>query len=625
MAEPDGSPVSERRFSLTRVSWGGREVSALLLLGLVFVSLSGLLQLTSVTRLAAEDAATQCGLVTQALIKGINYRLSLGQEDPLAGLADDPMLGQALSVAASHAPSIAWVAICDSTGIALVHTNPTQIGTLLGYSPALPQPKSFAEGLNVLFSLRRPPFTYAYDRVLKVEDRPFLSIRIGVGDALLRARVSEAFRRGLVVAVVQLALAIGLGLLLSRFVQGRVRMLEAGVQAIREGRFDARIPETGGDEFRRLARDLNLLSAQFARERAGHGEASEHAGGDGGGPARQGQAAAELLGDAILAIGPDHRIVLANEEAGRLLGLPAKQLTQKKLEEAFPSDHPVRQLVTQLHAGRERSLVAPLQSAGRVAVAHRVPGGGSLVELKWAWQQEELHALVDHSRVVSRLAQMSAGVAHEIGNPLENISLQLHTLRDAHELSDEEVQSHVTVAAQNVQKVQRAITGFLTVARLRRPDPSEIRLDSLLEDALQSRQAEADLAGIELVLEVGRDPSGREIVFEADRQVLLQAIDNLIKNAIQAGPSREGKVWLRGGIDGAEVRIEVEDSGPGIPLENREQVFQLYFTTKRGGTGVGLALVRQAVELHAGTVTLDSEMGRGTRFILSLPLSARAH
>ncbi|MFN8548041.1 MAG: ATP-binding protein [Candidatus Eisenbacteria bacterium] len=402
-------------------------------------------------------------------------------------------------------------------------------------------------------------------------------------------------------------------------------MLEAGVQAIREGRFDARIPETGSDEFRRLARDLNLLSAQFARERANHGEAREGSSGNGNAEAREGRAAAELLGDAILAIGPDHRIVLANEEAGRLLGLAPKQLTQRRLEEAFPADHPVRQLVTQLHSGQERSLVAPLQSAGRVAVAHRVPGGGSLVELKWAWQQEELHALVDHSRVVSRLAQMSAGVAHEIGNPLANISLELETLRDAHELSDDEVQSHVTVASQNVQKVQRAITGFLTVARLRRPDPTEIRLDALLEDAAQSRQAEADLAGIELVLEIGRDAEGRAIVFEADRQVLLQAIDNLIKNALQAGPSREGKVWLRGGLERDTVRIEVEDSGPGIAEENREQVFQLYFTTKRGGTGVGLALVRQAVELHAGTVTLDSALGRGTRFILALPLSARAH
>ncbi|MFN8548042.1 MAG: hypothetical protein U0527_08790 [Candidatus Eisenbacteria bacterium] len=168
MAPPDDPGSSTRRFSLNRVSWGGREVSALLLLGLVFVLLSGLLQLTSVTRLAAEDAATQCGIVTQSLIKGIGYRLGQEQADPLAGLAEDPVLAQALSVAASHAPSIAWVAICDSTGIALVHTNPAQIGTLVGYSPALPQPKSFAEGLNVLFALRRPPFTYAYDRVLKV-------------------------------------------------------------------------------------------------------------------------------------------------------------------------------------------------------------------------------------------------------------------------------------------------------------------------------------------------------------------------------------------------------------------------------------------------------------------------
>ena len=607
-------------FGFDRLSWGGRQVLALLLLGLILVTLSGLLQLTSVTRLAAEDAATQCGLVTQSLLKGVERRVRDLPDDPLTGIADDPTLLQTLSVAASHAPSIAWVAICDSTGVALVHTNPAQVGTLVGYSPALPQPKSFGEGLKVLLSLRRPPFTYAYDRVLKSNERQFLSIRIGVGDALLRARVSEAFRRGLVVASIQLALAIGLGYLLSRFVQSRIRMIEAGVQALREGRFEERIPETGSDEFRRLARDLNLLSAQFQRERGAPRGTTEQAEGR-----KESRAAAELLGDALVALGPEGRIALINEAAGRLLGLDSRTAHGKRLTEILVDGHPLHDLLSRLEHGKERSLVAALDGSSRVAVAHRVPGGGALIELKWAWQQEELHALVDHSRVVTRLAQMSAGVAHEIGNPLAAISLELETLRDAHELSQDEVQSHVTTASQKVQQVQRAITGFLTVARLRRPNPTHIRLEELLEEVIHNRQAEADLAGLDLALEVARDHDGNEITLEADRQVLLQAIDNLLKNAIQAGSSRDGTVWLRGSSENGSARIEVEDSGPGIPEENREQVFQLYFTTKRGGTGVGLALVRQAAELHGGEVALDTEVGRGTRFIVTLPLSAVGH
>ncbi len=632
-----------------RLSWGGRQVLALLLLAVILVLISGLNQLTSVIRLATEDATTQCGLVSQSLVKAIDRRLRDRPDDPLRDLEQDGRIEQAIEVAASHAPSVAWVALCDSTGIALVHSNAAQVGTLLGYSPALPQPRSTLEATRVLLSLRRPAFTYAVDRALRIGDRPFLTIRVGVGDALLRARVAEAFRRGMFAALVQLALAIGLGFLLSRFMAARLRMLEAGVQAIREGRFEERIPETGADEFRRLARDLNLLSEQFQRERGASSVRSASGApagtppmggiggsGDAGGSAKPGASeetqaggttessgeprrSAEILGHALIAVGPDGRVVVANDEAARILGLEAGPLVGRKLEDRLPSGHPLLRLLDEVLRDERRSVVAALGETQRVAVAHRVPGTRAvLLELKWKWEQEELHALVDQSRVVSRLAQMATGVAHEIGNPLAAITLELETLRDAHELSDAEIQSHVTTASQKVQLVQRAISGFLTVARLRRPTPTRFDLAELLEEVATNRQSDADLAGLELVVTAPVEP----IEIEADRQVLLQALENLTRNAIQAGQSREGQIHLRCSADAGHARLEVEDTGPGIPAENRELVFQLYFTTKRGGTGVGLALVRQAVELHGGTVELESDVGRGSRFILSLPISA---
>lgn len=106
----------------------------------------------------------------------------------------------------------------------------------------------------------------------------------------------------------------------------------------------------------------------------------------------------------------------------------------------------------------------------------------------------------------------------------------------------------------------------------------------------------------------------------ADGQVLLQALENLVKNAIDALPSREGRVIIRSRHEHDFIYLSVEDTGPGVPAEIRDKIFKLYFTTKGAGTGVGLALIRQAAEIHGGEILMETETGMGTTFTLKLPL-----
>jgi signal transduction histidine kinase len=592
-----------------RLAWGLRQILAVVSLTAVLIILSGLVELADTVRLAADGAAVESGLITRTLQMQVAQLVSQSVEAPEQSLRLDRRVALVLDAATIEAPSVAWVAICDTSGIALAHTDPDLVGRrLTGPEPrSLPRSHNLGESLRLLVSLRRSPPFYEERAALRLGGRPFATIRVGIAGGLLRARVGDVLRQRLLVAGLQILLALWVGAVLSGILRLRVRQLEEGVTALREGRFHARIPESGVDEFSRLARDLNLLSEQFAR----NGRTPE---------ANTLRETVEMLGDGVLTLGPGLDVVLLNGPAGRALGLDATAMG-KHLSELLAAEHPVRRLVDALAHDGATSLTVPLSDEGqdgrRVAVGHRIAGhGGILVEIKEVAALQRLHSMADQSRILSRLGQMASGVAHEIRNPLQNIQFELSLLRRARDLPADEVEAHVSSALEEMLRLQRAVTGFLKVARLQRLSPAPMRPGELLAEVHHAQETEANLAGLDLELEADDDLP----VLVADREVLRQALQNLVSNAVQALPSKTGQVVLRGHREGSTLVLAVEDSGPGIPLENREKVFTLYFTTKEGGTGVGLALVRQAAEMHRGEITLDSEPGRGTTVAMRLPL-----
>jgi two-component system, NtrC family, sensor histidine kinase HydH len=604
-----------------KLGWGGRQTIALLILAVVLVSISLGLQLTHVLRLATESAASESELITQALLRQIGYVAAARPAEPQRALQEDPRIDLVLQAATAHAPAVVFVAIYDSSQTAIAHTTQGMIGSRLESLEPLPSARGTWESLRFLRSLARSPQVYRIDTPLLLGGSPFATIRVGLAGVLLREQVVEAFRRGLAGALVQIGLAVALGFVLAGIASRRLRQIEAGVTALREGRFDSRIPESGVDEFSRLARDLNLLSEQFQKERQ---DRDSHLG-----SFRQ---TVELLGEGVMTLGPDREVFLMNGPTGRILGIDPSRAKGSRIDEILAEDHPVRLLADRLYAAGAGegsgplTVPMPMRNGGRsyAAIGHRIMGGdapaGVLIEFKEMAALEELHSMTDHSRVLSRLGQMAAGVAHEIRNPLQTINLELGILRGARHLSPEEVDLHVKTALEEIQRLQRAVSGFLKVARLRSLAPAPLQLNELLEEVHQSMEAEANLSGLDLDLDLCADlPATR-----ADREVLRQAIQNLVKNAVQALPSRGRRITLTTRKNDSEILVSVTDTGPGIRPEDQGRVFDLYFTTKEGGTGVGLALVRQALEMHGGDVELRSTPGEGTVVTLRLPIRVPA-
>jgi signal transduction histidine kinase/HAMP domain-containing protein len=598
------------------LGWGARQAVIFCLLAIFLVAISWLLGPISVARLAVNDATDVSKLITQSLLLQIGYLARERPADPLRAIRADPRIDLVLQAATAQAPGVVFVAICDSASTAIAHTNPDRVGTRMDALPALPQGSGFWDSIALVGHLRTAERVYEVRTPLLISGKPFATIRVGIAGGLLRERVNEAFRTGLLVAWIQIVVAIAVGFALARVTTQRLRQLEAGVTALREGRFDTRIPDTGVDEFSRLARDLNLLSEQFQQQER-----------DRDSSIGQVQRTVELLGEGVLTLGPEMEVVLVNGPTGKILELDLARARGKRLGELLPDGHPVRVLVDRVMAeGAETlSIQLPPLADGTVyaGIAHRIAGvdgrsGGILVEFKEASALAELHSLVDHSRVLARLGQMAAGVAHEIRNPLQTISLELDELRGAGDLTAEQVDRRVRIVMEEIQRLQRAVSGFLKVARLRQPTFAPLSVNELLEEIHHSMEPTVNLAGMELELELD-EPLAPTL---GDAEVIRQAVQNLITNAMQAVPSRGGRIVLSSAGGEKEIRIAVADTGPGIPPEILAKVCDLYFTTKDSGTGVGLALVRQAVEMHGGDMRIDSTQGEGTIVTVSLPRRA---
>lgn len=225
----------------------------------------------------------------------------------------------------------------------------------------------------------------------------------------------------------------------------------------------------------------------------------------------------------------------------------------------------------------------------------------------------------DRARVLQRLGEMAAGVAHELRDPLQSLSLSLEAVAAAGN-GDPSLEEPLENARRTVGRLDRGIRGFLTIARVRPAEFQELDLNELLRDVHRELEADANLAGLELELDLA---AGR-VPVTGDPGVLRQAIQNLVRNSIHAQPSRTGRIELRTRMDGDKVWMAVADTGPGIPPENRERVFDLLFTTRQEGTGVGLALVKQVVEMHGGQASIASDPGKQTVVTLELPRLALA-
>jgi signal transduction histidine kinase len=228
---------------------------------------------------------------------------------------------------------------------------------------------------------------------------------------------------------------------------------------------------------------------------------------------------------------------------------------------------------------------------------------------------ERMASQLDVATRLAAISRISGGVAHEIKNPLNAIALRLDLLRARvmAGVPEEGLTPEIDVLSSEVRRLDRVVKTFLDFSRPVDVRLTEVDLAALAKDVTILMTPQARVAGIEMTYE----DLGGPTLMRGDADLLKQAILNLVVNATEA-MKHGGHLRVSVSHEGDSVAIEVADDGPGIPPEVREKVFQLYFTTKERGSGIGLAMTYRAVQLHNGTVDFVSDSG-GTTFRLQFP------
>ncbi len=231
---------------------------------------------------------------------------------------------------------------------------------------------------------------------------------------------------------------------------------------------------------------------------------------------------------------------------------------------------------------------------------------------------------IEDERVRSIL-QLAAGVAHELGNPLNSINIHLQLLsrqlRRPTEIGSgaiERMERMVDICSGEVNRLNSIITHFLTAVRHREPDLRELQLLPALEESLAVLEPELEGAGITVDVEYG---TGVPVIL-GDRDQVQQVFFNILRNARQAMGSG-GVIKIKAFSDDQDVFVQIGDTGQGIPEEDLPRVFHPYFTTKKGGHGLGMMICERIMRAHGGRIGIDSRKDVGTLVTLQFPQKHR--
>jgi len=243
----------------------------------------------------------------------------------------------------------------------------------------------------------------------------------------------------------------------------------------------------------------------------------------------------------------------------------------------------------------------------------------------WVVAVRRFHRLQRRARQAERLAELgtlTGGLAHEIKNPLSTVGLNLQLLQediDPGNPAYRRIVSRLETVQRETSRLREILDDFLRYAGKIELDRKPADLNAMLEQLVDFFAPQAQLQRVQLRVKRAPDP----VVAPVDEKLVKQAVLNLMLNAMQAMDGNGGELILAAGRSPGEATIDVIDTGPGIAPDALDKIFQAYYSTKKSGTGLGLAMSRRIADEHGGTITVRSEPGKGSDFTIHLPLKAK--
>jgi hypothetical protein len=451
-------------------------------------------------------------------------------------------------------------------------------------------------------------------------------VRVIIYPALIRPSIKDTLYQKTEVAILSVAGAVVLTMLFSLAMFRTLGHIGQLLDRAATGDYEPEDPPSGKaatDELSVMASKVSLLGERL---RGAQFEVSDLRGNI--------DHLLQELEDAVFIFNRELRLVFASGSVGKFLGRDRAGLSGQLISGVFPPSTMLGLLVAQSaqtgHAirGRRVPLTAPSQSTGAPAIVllsvdilESIPGGpagasGILVRMRDPEAQRKINRELQTADRLSAISRISSGVAHEVKNPLNAILLHVEVARSKLSRGDINVAEQMEIISREILRLDRVVRTFLDFTR-----PVELQLDNvpmyeLVREIVELASPQAAAANIEVSVRQEAD----DVEVRVDRDLLKQAVLNVVVNAMQAMPDG-GELRFEASADKDTAELRISDTGVGIPPELREKVFRLYFSTKQEGSGIGLAMTFRIVQLHDGTIDFTSEPGKGTTFLIRLPIA----
>jgi signal transduction histidine kinase len=530
-------------------------------------------------------------------------------------------LASSIDAEVGYSPLIYEVSVTTVDGTVLVSSDKSLPGKAAPSRTNLAQLVSsgFMEQLRVLYG---PPRTYEVNYAFQIgrpgKQIPFGVIRVAVQTGLLRINITPALRSAALLALASVGISVLLAAIVSSISLAPLQRITAQLDRISKGEFDQK-PLERGDEFGQVSTKISQIGMQLRGVREIFSNLRENIDQVLGG-----------LDDGLLLFSVDGRAVMVSPAVERFLSTPSDQLLGRRAEDIFPPDHPVREAVHLQNGELEPVASAEVVLSGidgparRVGVSVEVIGEGdarmgTLVKLKDLESRERIGTQLQVSERLANLGRITAGVAHEVKNPLNSMRIWLENLKASLPDVDGLPLQAVRVLDTEIDRLDSVVKRFLDFTRPPDMHQEEASLKEILEEVLAVERAQLDKTNIKVESRFAADVPHVVV----DKQLLKQALINLLVNAIEAMPGG-GQLFISLRRHGEMAEIEIRDTGRGIAPQHRQRIFQLFFTTRPGGSGIGLASAFRTVQLHNGSIDFESEVGGGTTFRIELPLARQA-
>lgn len=528
--------------------------------------------------------------------------------------ASDPGLKSLLESAVAYSPVVDYVAITDTNSSVLVHSNSDEVGHRLTPAPRYSQllQGGFLRQLGAVFG---PPRDYEVTLPLALGNEALGDVRVGVSTVLLRDEIRPSLHAALLLSLAAIVFATLSASVVSYLVLRPLENISRSVDLLARGEFSRPVPLKRRDEWGILSSKLHLLGEQIRGEKAAFVRLQENL-----------DQVFSNLSDGILLFDQQDRLVLATPAAQRFLGPALRTTVHRPALEVFSQDTPLHQILREAFQTRQSLLWKRLELPGEhftsVAVNAQFVGVGDqrvgcLITLRDTGSRAEIKDQIDTTTKLAAIGRLMSGVAHEVKNPLNAMVLQLEVLKARLGEQGEKVQPQVEILAEEIRRLDRVVKTFLDFTRPVEIHPADAEIAPLVREVFALAEPQARSNNVRLIFA----GNGVTAPVRVDRDLIKQALLNLVLNGCQAMP-QGGELTVTPHVLSDAVQLDIHDSGVGISPDAQKRIFSLFYTTKPGGTGVGLAMTFRVVQLHNGTIDFTSEVNRGTTFRITLPAGA---